>query len=203
MQAVGPEHEARLLINPPAVGPSPTRPTTRPSCSFKDEPGKAVDRCRRSDVYGRHAAYAFRSHRAAAERVLACQGARREGPADRTRDPVPEDVQDRTRSADRAREVERRAVEPLAAAPRQHDTPYVLESRDPGTRRARGRPSLPDGRRWSGDPPPRQRSSTLRTRCNAPGIPTGNWSGSFSVAAVSVFPISVQAVQPGDFHRLV
>ena len=78
MQAVGPEHEARLLINPPAVGPSPTRPTTRPSCSFKDEPGKAVDRCRRSDVYGRHAAYAFRSHRAAAERVLACQGARQD-----------------------------------------------------------------------------------------------------------------------------
>jgi hypothetical protein len=33
-----------------------------------------VDRCRRSDVSCRHAAYPFRSPRAAAERVLACQG---------------------------------------------------------------------------------------------------------------------------------
>ena len=203
MQAVGPEHEARLLINPPAVGPSPTRPTTRPSCSFKDEPGKAVDRCRRSDVYGRHAAYAFRSHRAAAERVLACQGARREGPADRTRDPVPEDVQDRTRSADRARKWNDvpSSPSPLRLGSTTLLTCWSLAIREPGAPEA-GPRCLMDaaGRviRHLGSGP---RPSVLGVMLLA--SPTGNWSGSFSVAAVSVFPISVQAVQPGDFHRLV
>ena len=52
------------------------------------------------------------------------------------------------------------------------------------------------------------RSRAASGPCSEPACyghcyPLRNWSGSFSVAAVSVFPISVQAVQPGDFHRLV
>ena len=46
----------------------------------------------------------FRSHRATAERVVACQGVHRQGPADRPRAPVPQDPQDRGRGADRARQ---------------------------------------------------------------------------------------------------
>ena len=49
----------------------------------------------------------FRSHRATAKRIVACEGVRREGPADWPRDPVPEDPEDRGRGADRARQVSR------------------------------------------------------------------------------------------------
>jgi hypothetical protein len=38
--------------------------------------------------------------------------------------------------------------------------------------------------------------------CQDPAFHTGNWSGSFSAAAGNVCPISVQAGQSGDSHRL-
>jgi hypothetical protein len=71
-----------------------------------------VARCRPAEYRCRHVRHLFRSHRATAKRPLARQGIRREGPADRTRDPVPEDLQDRMRRAGRAKESCRRWPEP-------------------------------------------------------------------------------------------
>ena len=63
--------------------------------------------CSPTCVFDSFGGWYVRLHRGTAERVVACQGIRREGPADRPRDPVPEDPQDRGRRADRARQAAR------------------------------------------------------------------------------------------------
>ena len=84
--------------------------------------------------------YRVRSRRATAERIVACQGVRRERPAVRPRDPVPEDPQGRGRGADRARQAAR-----LARAGRQPDSVLaeraLPRSRDPRSKVGTPRPS--------------------------------------------------------------
>jgi hypothetical protein len=75
----------RSWVRAPPAPPAVIRDIRYCMDGFVDRGGLSVDR---------HDLYPFRSQRATAERVVACQGARREGSADRSGDPLQPDLQD-------------------------------------------------------------------------------------------------------------
>ena len=110
----------RATFNPLVQGSTPWRPTRQCIVSDLGPVDRFVDRCQWSDVPSFHGKVPSRTHRATPERFLAREGLRRDRPTDGPRDPAAEDMQDRTGSADRARQAARAGLGGTPARDERH-----------------------------------------------------------------------------------